>query len=220
MTLVCSNLDEVYNESDSEEEEEEYNEENPRQRRRGQHKKINSMGTIKKKKSARNKKRGISKTKRRKQNWGNGLANFNPPPKPMATSEPDEVKDNFTFEGFDDDEDEHENFTPEPYSGGNTEGMSVKESYVNENSNFYNEGNKYVSNEHYVPNYTQIGDNQRKIDKKDRLMEKLNYMIHMLEEQQDENTSNITEELILYMFLGVFVIFIVDSFSRSKSYER
>lgn len=46
------------------------------------------------------------------------------------------------------------------------------------------------------------------------LLEKVNYMIHMLEQQQNEKTSNLTEEFILYIFLGVFIIFIVDSFTR------
>lgn len=50
----------------------------------------------------------------------------------------------------------------------------------------------------------------------DTMMEKLNYITHMLEEIQYEKTSNITEELILYSFLGIFVIFVVDSFSRGK----
>jgi hypothetical protein len=53
-----------------------------------------------------------------------------------------------------------------------------------------------------------------------RLMEKINYMIHLLEEQQNEKTNNITEEFILYTFLGVFVIFVVDSFARSGKYTR
>jgi hypothetical protein len=53
-----------------------------------------------------------------------------------------------------------------------------------------------------------------------KLMEKINYMIHLLEQQQMEKTSNITEEFILYSFLGIFMIFIVDSFSRSGKYTR
>jgi hypothetical protein len=54
----------------------------------------------------------------------------------------------------------------------------------------------------------------------DLLIEKLNYMIHLLEEQQDERTSNVTEEVILYSFLGIFIIFIVDSFARVGKYTR
>jgi hypothetical protein len=53
-----------------------------------------------------------------------------------------------------------------------------------------------------------------------KLMEKINYMIHLLEDSQSERTNNITEEFILYTFLGVFVIFIVDTFSRSGKYVR
>ena len=52
------------------------------------------------------------------------------------------------------------------------------------------------------------------------LMQKLNYMIHLLEEQQDEKTNHVTEEVILYSFLGIFIIFIVDSFARVGKYVR
>lgn len=54
----------------------------------------------------------------------------------------------------------------------------------------------------------------------DLLTRKLNYIIHLLEEQQDEKTNNVTEEKILYMFLGVFIIFIVDSFAKVGKYVR
>lgn len=54
----------------------------------------------------------------------------------------------------------------------------------------------------------------------DRVMEKINYMIHLLEEQQHEKTNNITEEFILYTLLGVFMIFVLDSFSKSGKYVR
>ena len=52
------------------------------------------------------------------------------------------------------------------------------------------------------------------------LMQNLNYMIHLLEEQQDEKTNHVTEEVILYSFLGIFIIFIVDSFARVGKYVR
>jgi len=53
-----------------------------------------------------------------------------------------------------------------------------------------------------------------------QLMEKLNYMIHMLEEQQKEPTQNITEEFLLYGLMGVFIIYLVDSFTRAGKYIR
>lgn len=54
----------------------------------------------------------------------------------------------------------------------------------------------------------------------DGVMQKLNYITHILEDIQMEKTSNITEELILYTFLGVFTIFIVDAFARVGKYHR
>ena len=55
---------------------------------------------------------------------------------------------------------------------------------------------------------------------KNELIEKLNYIIDILEEQQDYKTNSILEDLILYAFLGIFIIFIVDSFSKSNKYVR
>lgn len=54
----------------------------------------------------------------------------------------------------------------------------------------------------------------------DSLAEKINYMIHLLEQQQAEKTDNVMEEFILYAMLGVFVIFTVDSFTRAGRYVR
>ena len=73
----------------------------------------------------------------------------------------------------------------------------------------------------YVPYYSQMQGSPEEVHtNKDALMTKLNYMIHLLEEQQDEKTDNVTEELVLYLFLGVFVIFVVDSFARAGKYTR
>jgi hypothetical protein len=52
------------------------------------------------------------------------------------------------------------------------------------------------------------------------VIEKLNYMINLLEENHDERTGNVTEEVILYSFLGIFIIFIADSFARVGKYTR
>ncbi len=56
--------------------------------------------------------------------------------------------------------------------------------------------------------------------KESQLLEKLNYMIYLLEEQKDEKTGQVTEELILYVFLGVFVLFVLDSFFKTGKYSR
>lgn len=72
----------------------------------------------------------------------------------------------------------------------------------------------------YVPYFTETNNSQQLHGSKDLLLEKLNYMIHLLEEQQEEKTGHVTEELILYSFLGVFIIFVVDSFARAGKYVR
>ncbi len=71
----------------------------------------------------------------------------------------------------------------------------------------------------YIPYYNKV-NNDSSVTNQDDLMKKLNYMITLLEEQQDEKTENVTEELVLYLFLGVFVIFVVDSFARAGKYTR
>jgi hypothetical protein len=71
------------------------------------------------------------------------------------------------------------------------------------------------------PYYANMGiSNDSKSSTNDKLMERINYMVHLLENQQHEKTDNITEEFILYTFLGVFVIFVVDSFAKSGTYKR
>ena len=52
------------------------------------------------------------------------------------------------------------------------------------------------------------------------LLKKLDYIIHLLEEQHNEKTNHITEELILYLFLGLFILFVLDSFARASKYHR
>jgi hypothetical protein len=69
----------------------------------------------------------------------------------------------------------------------------------------------------YVPFFNQMEPSSTN---KDQLLEKLNYMIYLLEEQKDEKTGHVMEEIILYSFLGVFIIFIVDSFARAGKYTR
>jgi len=70
------------------------------------------------------------------------------------------------------------------------------------------------------PYYAKMGISGSASSGETQLMEKINYMIHLLEDQQHEKTDNITEEFLLYTFLGVFVIFVVDSFARAGKYTR
>tara|TARA_B110000971_G_C19928306_1_gene462697 strand:- start:122 stop:745 length:624 start_codon:yes stop_codon:yes gene_type:complete len=68
--------------------------------------------------------------------------------------------------------------------------------------------------------YQQAQNTQYSQKTKNELTDKLNYLIHLLEEQHDEKTENVTEEVILYSFLGIFIIFVVDSFARVGKYVR
>jgi len=85
-----------------------------------------------------------------------------------------------------------------------------------------NNKNYYVNNSSSKSNYPNF--NMMNSDANDAnnqlLIEKLNYMINLLEEQQDQKTNNVTEEVVLYSFLGVFIIFVVDSFARAGKYVR
>ena len=124
------------------------------------------------------------------------LADFNPPPLPELTQQNQE-KEEENKEGNNDDE-----IQPEAYN--NLSNNAV-------NSEYYKQ---------FIPYFTQANNSPNLHGSKDILLEKLNYMIHMLEEQKDVKNGNTTEELILYLFLGVFVIFVVDSFARAGKYTR
>ena len=52
------------------------------------------------------------------------------------------------------------------------------------------------------------------------LKQKLDNILYLLEEQKSEQTKLVNEELILYLFLGVFVIFVLDSFVKVGRYTR
>ena len=89
------------------------------------------------------------------------------------------------------------------------------------NSSYDNIPSTYANQyyKQFVP-YMNQSSSEMPEQPKSELIEKLNYIIDILEEQQDYKTNSIFEDLILYAFLGIFVIFIVDSFSRSGKYVR
>jgi hypothetical protein len=150
------------------------------------------------------------------ENDGDKLADFNPPPKPniqlkkdLQTGwvKPDEKIPNL------------ENPLQMPAPSFSSQSVNP---YIINNSNVTSLGNYQQvydpSNVEYKPYYAKMGLGDGTSDNK--LMEKINYMIHLLENQENEKTANITEEFILYTFLGVFIIFIVDSFSKNGKYTR
>ena len=118
----------------------------------------------------------------------------------------------------------YNNNSPNTYGTANAYGDGHN-AYGDSNNNIAYGNNTYTGQNNYVgpykqkiPYYTQMS--KPTVETKDPLLEKLNYMILLLEEQKDEKTGHVMEELILYSFLGVFLIFIVDSFARAGKYTR
>lgn len=129
-----------------------------------------------------------------------GLANFNPPPKAELTKLPEDVVENLDNQNSLNQPSDDSAITVEGYNNLNNDVMK----------NYYDS---------YVPYYNNP-QNQSTFQNKDELMKKLNYLIHLMEENKDEPNKNVTEELVLYMFLGVFTIFVIDSFARAGKYTR
>ena len=99
------------------------------------------------------------------------------------------------------------------------ESNNVSNALYNNNkmNNIYsNLDDSYKSNYDFISNMQQQGT----LDNNKDLLYKLDYIVHLLEEQHNEKTNHITEELILYLFLGIFIIFVLDSFARSSKYTR
>ena len=130
---------------------------------------------------------------------GEGLANFNPPPKAELTKIPEDIVENL----------DNQNSLNQP-----ADDAVTIEGYNNLNNDVMK---SYYDS--YVPYYNNP-QNQSTFQNKDELMKKLNYLIHLMEENKDEPNKNVTEELVLYMFLGVFTIFVIDSFARAGKYTR
>jgi hypothetical protein len=123
-----------------------------------------------------------------------------------------------------------------------TLGRSPQPTYDGENNldlnDYSNYGDEKKNDEYYkriLPGYPQQKTNGQNMTNKPYysqvnyqipesadsiLLQKMNYMITLLEDQQDERTNNVTEEVILYSFLGVFIIFIADTFVRAGKYVR
>jgi hypothetical protein len=157
----------------------------------------------------------------------NELGDFNPPPKPQSAGV---NKTNSTEQMM--------NMTSQNDLMFRTLGRPPQPNYDGENklnlNDYTNYGDSKSNEEYYkrvLPGYTQMKNpvnkpyynvnyNVPENASDDVLLQKLNYMISLLEDQQDEKTNNVTEEVVLYSFLGVFIIFVVDSFARVGKYVR
>jgi hypothetical protein len=145
---------------------------------------------------------------------------------PESMRDPKEVKEGFN----------NNNLIPVPLDNSEMELQELQSAFLNDAQvrdyyrklvpNFHNkkpEEEQYSANKQFykeskmdqsTSNIGSYGSNN------DILLNKINYMINLLEEQQDERTNNVTEEVVLYSFLGIFIIFLVDSFARVGKYTR
>jgi hypothetical protein len=106
--------------------------------------------------------------------------------------------------------------------------VNYQESTAKELKNNNNQHPASVANFHknIVPSYNEIKpryENFQNLSNKmepDVLLDKINYIIGLLENQQDEKTHNIIEDLIIYALLGCFIIFIIDKFVSVGRYVR
>lgn len=145
--------------------------------------------------------------------------NFNPPPNPESSGVQKTIPktENFIPLGGS----QYMGKSPSPnYEGGDDLDLNDYSNYGNDKSTeeYYNRvipGYKNTTNRPYHNLRENINENSQ-----DLLIQKLNYMISLLEDKRDEKTDNVTEEVILYSFLGIFIIFIADTFVRAGKYVR
>ena len=102
---------------------------------------------------------------------------------------------------------------------------NLKEENDTELSNFYKtELNNMVLPEVKTNQYMLMDDNNvekyKKTGTNDDLLSKLDHVIEMFEEQREIKTTQKNEEIVLYCFLGVFTIYILDSFVSIGKYTR
>ena len=141
---------------------------------------------------------------------------FNPPDKPISMGSERTKLGVKGREGL-------SNLVPQPADNDDLQLQELQSAYMNESQvkEYYN---KLMPGYNYNPINSNSTSNGRQQylgnDSNQVLMDKLNYMINLLEEQQDQKTGSVTEEVVLYSFLGVFIIFVVDSFTKVGKYTR
>ena len=140
----------------------------------------------------------------------NPLQNFNPPEKPISVGGERTKKP----EGYD-------NLVPNPNSHDDLELQELSQNFMDDKqkNEYYKKFTKHTPPS-YNSSYNSYSSERVGGDNNQVLLEKINYMINLLEDQQDEKIGSVTEEVILYCFLGIFIIFISDSFVKVGKYIR
>ena len=131
-------------------------------------------------------------------------------------------KNNYLNNEEDDDNSEYADF--DATNDGELEKTTeVEDAYAYENVGFFEDNFKKLNNltEGFNSKKEDINiDGNDILDNGRTLEKKLNYLIQILEVQKDQRTEYISEEIILYMFLGIFIVYTIDSFVRVGKYTR
>lgn len=149
-------------------------------------------------------------------NEGDVLEDFNPPSHPAIQEPKKIVKENFTFDNMKSQllHNYHEEESQNHYQNDNPVNKeNFQQLPANNLQQYYEKYNAYLNSENnYNKQYMSVSNEE--------LLKKIDNILFLLEEQSETRTKYITEELILYVFLGIFVIYLVDSFVKVGKYIR
>ena len=102
--------------------------------------------------------------------------------------------------------------------------QNIKEDNDKELANFYhNEKQTQEIAPHIKTNQYLLLEEQDRVPKKQidsDLVHKIDKLMEMLEEQSEIKTTKKNEEIVLYCFLGIFTIYVLDSFASIGKYSR
>lgn len=102
--------------------------------------------------------------------------------------------------------------------------QNVKEESERDLSNFYqNENEKIVAIPPLKTSQYMLLEDQDKVPLKTLdsiLVNKIDKLMEMMEEQSEIKTTKKNEEIVLYCFLGIFTIYVLDSFASIGKYSR
>ena len=149
-------------------------------------------------------------------NESDDLEDFNPPSHPAIQEPKKIVKENFTFDKIkselldnqQEDELQNQQQNDNPVNKENFQQLPA-----NNLQQYYEKYNAYLnSDNNYNKQYMSVSNEE--------LLKKIDNILFLLEEQRETRTNYVTEELILYVFLGIFVIYLVDSFVKVGKYIR
>lgn len=96
----------------------------------------------------------------------------------------------------------------------------IEENEQEDNFNLQQEVKPTINNEpsYSLLSYNETNDTEYK--KEDTMMNKMNHILELLEEDKLIKTNQKNEEIVLYCFLGFFIIYVLDSFVSIGKYSR